>query len=134
VLLAQVFKNNISDAGAASISALVALQSSHARRKDGLLVREVHMSHNLVTDAGASLLTAATKAAYPAWDGHHLRPFWLRIELNLLSQGFEPGAVGCLAKGNVGLHCTPYNCACPSAAFRWGAPQVHLPFLRSQNA
>jgi len=123
----KAFKNQVGDQGAAFLASLIAMQTSAA----GMLVREVHLSHNRITNHGASLLTGtAINTSYPALDGGFLRPLWLRLEQNLIANDFQPECKHCLATGSgrPGDRCTPFNCSCSGRV-----PPLHVPFLGCQR-
>lgn len=108
----KAYQNGISDQGAAFIAALAVYQGDAH-------LKEIHLSHNFITNVGASFLTChEVSKQYTCDKKRRTAPLWLRLENNNISKEFVPNGSWCTA--TLG-ECTRKFCKCNA--------QIHLPFL-----
>lgn len=123
----SLFRNAVTDDGAATLASLLALQT-YTVSLGIRAMQELHLSHNRLTEWGVeTLVSAAQQSVYPYAVGAGKTPLWLRIEYNsvdLRRISLAP-ALHCTCTAASG--CKTHQCS------RRPVPPVHLPHLDKQN-
>ena len=122
----KAWKNDVGDNGCVALGKLLLLQGSSR----GTHMRELHLSHNNISAAGALALLAACKQVYPIKDCSTgaKQPLWLRLHCNVIDS-----AMFATRAGRLFCECLSSNSCNPRTCRQNPVPPFHLPFFHDQR-